>query len=606
MSHKSTLIFCLTWLLQINIYCQNKVLSFKAQRLVYYVDESGSPAYHLPFIENYLKDLSYVGRDLKKVYSEVINLNLLFENRRIEGRIVDEFIFADRNRTILENSKARDKRDKQITYSLLNYDKFLVVKVNSFNALLEYQFLMYDVIKDSRKNDTPILSNYRSTSIFIDPGSGNQKSDLAFAIKQLCPEVNEPPKAHIKVNDVIAEDSVFLAFNDTVKLSASVIDSDSPTERLTYLWSISNDKLNDQILYGRENQNLVIDSPSVFTASLLVEDGINQSKKYNVTISLIAPPEIADYSGGNFYSLPREEEIWDNSIQNIEDGYKPCEDIKFDYLFRKNIFGKSQLIFGEDSLLIYYSKGNLRLGYKNVNDSILYTTITSNEILKDTFLLDSISNLPLEFKKAGKYVHVKFYPRKLSASHYQFIFYSSFKSVKSKELKVNVDFIKVRQISVLNEYSFSWLGPNKGSLGLMFLGVGWQPLSFARLTLSGAYPFYSASKVKDKTNTDYIGSNKLNARVMLEFFKSKGNEMYSYSLQMHHFPVVTSEGILKYENLFGIGLRTSLPLLMFGSRVSPVFSYNYFPNIAKQNYISGFGMGEILFGLRYVFLKRGR
>lgn len=261
-----------------NIYCQDKVVLNKVQRLVYYVDESSTSAFHLPFIENYLKDLAYPGRVLKKVYSEVISLNLLFENRRIEGRIVDEFIFADRNRTILENGKARDKRDKQIAYSLLNYDKFLVIKVNSFNALLEYQFLMYDVIKDSQKNDTPILSNYRSSSIFIDPGSENQKSDLAFAIKQLCPEINEPPKAHIKVNNVIAEDSVFLAFNDTLKLSASVIDSDSPRERLTYLWSISNDKLNDQILYGGENQILEIDSPSVFTASLVVGDGINQSK----------------------------------------------------------------------------------------------------------------------------------------------------------------------------------------------------------------------------------------------------------------------------------------------------------------------------------------
>lgn len=505
--------------------------SKQAQRLLYYIDDSKYTGFLIPYIETYLKNLFYQYKMTDPVFSEVISLNRLYENRKIEGRIIDAFIYADRKSTTLQNSRERDQRDAAIANNLLNYDRFLIIKINPFKELLEYQFLMFDVIKNKtpRVKDMPVLKSYRSSSIFISPTAVTARDDLAFAIKQVCPEVNEPPVAQISINSKIPAsptDTVFVKVKDTLKISAIAIDADSPNELFTYNWTTSDDMLYGQVSHGKAMQKLVIDTPSVFNINLVINDGISQSQKTTINVRVIDPPTIEIGNSGNtFFMSDLPNDIFGRNLDDIRDDIKKEYYYTSEYLFIKNIWGHSIILHGEDSLSIYLSKGNLRLKKSNAADSIIETVVRTNKIT------DTSDDVQKRYKN-GYCSLVRFYPEKnLHASSYTYTFYADDHHVESSNLNLKVSFIKIRQINFFNEYIYTWLGSRKGSMGNTLLGVGWRPFGFLQINYAASRLFSPSRKVREREG-DQIIAGKLNTRLMLEFLNPNKMNMFCFSVQM--------------------------------------------------------------------------
>jgi len=574
----------------------------QAQRLLYYIEDSKYTSFYVPYIETYLKNLSYKYTTTDPVFSEVISLNRLYENRKIEGTIIDAFIYADRKVTTLQNSRERDRRDAAIANSLLNYDRFLIIKINPFKELLEYQFLMFDVIKNKtpRVKDIPLLKSYGCSSIFISPTAVTAKDELAFAIKQVCPEVNESPVAQISINSKIPAspyDTVFVKVKDTLKISAIAIDADSPNELFTYKWTMSNDMLYGQISYGKAMQKLVIDTPSMFNMDLVINDGISKSQKTTITVRVIDPPTIEIGNSGNTFflnNLPND--IFSHNLDDIRDDIKREYYYTSEYLFIKDILGHSMILNGEDSLSIYFSNGNIRLKKSNASDSIIETVIRTNKIT------DTSDDEQKRYKN-GYCALVRFYPKnKLRASSYIHTFYADDHHIESSNLNLKVSFIKTRQITFFNEYIYAWLGSKKGSLGNALLGIGWRPFGFLQINYAASRLFSPSRKVREREG-DRIIAGKLNTRLILELLNPNKFNTVCFSVLMQQLNIDADKG-KRSDCIWGIGCRSTSILTSVRSTIDLISGFHYFPNLTKRSYISDAGIFEFYMGLRLYFFQR--
>jgi hypothetical protein len=560
-------------------------------RLLYYVDDSRYEAFLIPFIETYLKDLSLKYKDPQPVFSEVISLNRLFENRKIEGKIIDAFIYADRKTTSLQNSRERDRRDATIANSLLNYDRFLIIKISAFRELLEYQFLMFDVIKNKTPGvkDMPVLESYRSSSTFLNPIAPTAKEELAFTIKQVCPEVNESPEARISINSKIPSslfDTVFIKVKDTLKISGLVIDPDSPNERFTYTWRVSDEMLYGQLSHGKATQKIVLDTPTVFNIALTVGDGITLSPKTTVTVKVIDQPTIEMGSSSNvafLNDLP--DDIFSTDLSKIRDDIQHDDYYTSEYLFIKNIWGRSFILNGEDSLTLYYSKGNIRVKNSNAPDSIIETTFKTDKLQR------------------GNCALFRFYPRRElhTSNNYYYTFYADDHAVKSRNLNLKVSFIKIRQVTLFNEYAYSWLGSRKGSMGNVMLGIGWRPFGFLRINIAASRLFAASRHVTAK-ESDRINIEKINQRLILEFLNPNKLHMNCFSVLMQQYHIDTEKGT-RTDHIWGIGLRSAGMLTTLGSRLDIMSGLHYFPNLNKRTYLSDAGIFEFTLGFRLFFYQ---
>jgi hypothetical protein len=576
--------------------------------LLYYFDDSKNAPFLLPFIDTYLKEMAYSNQKMDKVYSQVISLNGLNENRNIEGKIIDAFIYNDRNNTNLENSKPRDESSAAIAKSLLNYDKFLIIKSHPFNSLLEYQFLMYEVIKPSTElqKDIPILKNHRSSSVFIDPKSNNYKDELSFALKQVCSEVNESPKAEIKVNGERRKvnDTLFVAIDDTLKMEALTIDPDSPPERLSFTWQLNREELYPQLKFGKQVQKITTHEPLVVNVSLSVSDGISISDKKETVVSFIKRPLIELLNSGNAVFWDYFGGEMDNNTNDIRDDKSGDMSYDGEYLYRQSVFGRKRLLFGEDSLTIYFSKGNIRLANTSANDSTLKSTFRILNITKDTAFAGDTGADTVRLKK-GNYAIFHLYPeRELKTDRYYYCFYALHKGVKSDLLKVCLNFGKIRQLSISNEYFFCWLGPQKGNIGNALLGLNWQLFSYLNLSVHASLPFLPTNRVHTSTR-DYLQTkNVINSRFTIQFINP--NKLATSGLDFHlqQFTIKSADGTSKSEYLWGLAWRQSFPLFSLGTGLEIVGSYGYFPNFNKKVFLSNGGMFETSLGFRYHFIKR--
>lgn len=588
---------------------QNDTVKRPPLRLIYYVDETTSTPFLVPFIETYLKDLTYSNKELQPVYSDVISLNILFENRKIEGKIIDAFIHADRNQTSLGNSKPRDMRDAEVANSLLNYDKFLVIKIRSFNSLLEYQFLMYDVLKNNEEGvkDSPVLKSYRSSSVFVDPQSPNHKDELIFALKQVCAEVNERPKAEIRVNGYIPKssaDTVYLSVTDTAFIEGIAIDPDSPKERLGYTWSVSRESLYGQIAYGKQKQSIKIDTSAIITIGVVISDGIGQSDKTEVTVEFIYPPQITVEEMGNTILDWNEWDLTEKDMIGIRDDVKKNEYWDIDFLYRKNVFGKKRFLHDEDSLVIFYSRGDLRLSKSNARDSLLRSTVKVRNQVKDTmYYTGTDTAFSKEYLKKGQYATIRFYPgRVLGPDKFQYTFYVTDRGIKSENLNMQVQFIKIRSLSLWNEYVFSTLGYKKGMMGNALLGVNWQPFGTIQFGVAASYLFAPSKRIH-KNEGDQIETSGITARYILEFMRPKKLEAHTWAILVQQFNILSEEGKIRRDRVWGIGYRGNVPLLSLGYKGVPYMTYHYFPNFNKRSYISGFGIFEMSIGMKLYSFK---
>lgn len=584
----------------------------KPLRLIYYVDETpGNTSFLIPFIETYLRDLRYSDQNLGRVYSEVMSLNQLNENRKLEGKVIDEFVHADRKQTTLTNSPARDSNDAMIARNLLRYDAFLVIKIHPLNSLLEYQFFMYNVLKstDPKIKDTPILQDYRSSSVFIDPQSSHHRDDLVFALKQVCAEVNQTPKAQIRVNKRIPKsiaDTFYVALYDTLYLEAVAIDPDSPKERFVYTWTVSDKAFYGQISYGKETQAIVIDTPAVLSIGLSISDGITQSQRTDITIKAIHRPTVQVFDGGNaYFILDPEADILSNDPNDIRDD-RPGEQYEYyDFLFRRYLFGNKEFLYGEDSLVIYNSSGALHIGRTNIPDSLVESTIHTREIARDT----SVYNIPEDTSSSeilfskGKYSTITYFPgNHLHVSKYVYTFYAEENGVRSNNLNVAVRFGKIRAISLWAEPAIVTLGFKKGFMGMAYLGANWFPFRWLQFSCAATYSFGPSKYVRNREG-EKLETGRVNSLFIFNFVKHKGHSLNSFSLELQRFDVATPSGIRK-DNLWGIGWRQSVSFLFLGIPFGINGGYHYYPNLGRKSYISGVGMFSMSFGIRYEFVKR--
>jgi hypothetical protein len=596
------------WLLLFTVFVGNAQpdsLKKTPKKLLYYVDDPGaSPA--IPFIENYLKDFTYSDKEQQPVYGRVMSLNALDENKTVSGKIMDAFGYWDRGQTGVNDSKAREIHDAEIANYLLNYDKFLIIKSHPFNTVIEYQFTMYEVDKSAEPGikDIPVLKNYRSTSAFISLPSATYKEELIFALKQVCIEINEPPKAEIKIEGKTSRwvtDTIFLPVQDTIRLEAIAIDPDSPKERFSYTWSVSNEKLYSQITYGKNEQSFMVDTPSTVKVGLAIGDGINLSARKDVVLSFIRRPELAVKEDGNVFFIGELGDISASYMVDIRDDIKSDEYYTSDYLYRKYLFGRRRLMWGEDSLVVFYTKGKLRVANATASDSVLSSTYTLRYVEKD-----SIDPSGGDQVRKGSYATFHLRPqRKLASASYLYTFYAEEKGVKSNNLRLRLNFVRVRQLSIMNEYVYSWMGAKKGGAGNILLGINWQPFSFMQFSVAGSFLYGPSKNLRNQADAR-IQTGVIRPRLVVELFKPNSTAVNRLAIYVQQFEIERQDKTKKSEYLYGFGLKEVFPFMGIGSRTDIFTCYNYFPNFEKKTYISGVGMFEISLGLNYHFLDKRR
>jgi hypothetical protein len=577
--------------------------------LLYYFDDSKGDPFLLPFIESYLKELRYSNRQLDKVYSKVISLNAINENWKIEGKIIEAFTSNNQKAIWLENSKERIKTASEIANNLLNYDKFLIIKTHPlFNALLEYQFSMYDVIKQSSKNtiDLPVLKTYRSSSVFIDPKSSNYKDELIFTLKQVCSEVNEIPKAEILINKKERKlvDTIFIAIGDTVDLEALTIDPDSPPERLSYSWYLDREDFYPQLEYGKARQKITSPKIANLKISLVVNDGISASEKTEAQVSFIKRPIIELQKSGNTVFFDDFGELFKEDANNIRDDGKAKIYYDGEYLFRKTIFGRKRMIFGEDSLSIYFSEGRLRIANSTASDSVIRATFDALSFNRDTAIINE-ENTDTTILKKGHHVIFHLHPGgRLRVDRYYYNFYAINRGVKSGMLNVCLNFGKIRQISISNEYFFCWMGAKKGSFGNALLGINWQALSYMNISIHASIPFLPSARIHNEIREYLATKNTINSRLSLEFFNPNKLALSGFAIHIQQFAIKNQEDKVKNDYLWGVAWRQSVPFFWIGSGFEFISSFGYFPNFSKKEFVSNGGMFEMSMGGRYHFIKR--
>jgi len=282
-----------------------KADTIPAPRLLYYVDSEKSEQLLVPYIETTLRDM----RDStsSKLLRSVTSLNILMESKSM-GRMLTNF-YKFLNEDAQLNVKQLGEQDKEFVKALTQSELFLKISIKEFNGLLEYDFILYDVVQQEvgKTYLAPTLVYKIGSSTFIDPRSINYKSDLIFAIKQLFPESNQKPELDLFTDKIEINGMIYVYPGDTIDFGLRVADADSPQERFIYTWNLGQRDSTPSrsiIFCSRTDQStlkIVVNDTGNYFIDVRVFDGVDTSKvsTYQVRcIRNVAIKEFYTISGG--------------------------------------------------------------------------------------------------------------------------------------------------------------------------------------------------------------------------------------------------------------------------------------------------------------------
>jgi hypothetical protein len=282
---------------------QNRMADIKATQTLEYYTDANSP-YLVPYIENVLKELRLTHvASTPLLFNEVNSLSLLISGQKIAENFYNIKNIYSNQAGNLNQDKIEKKLNELILTQLNKKDYFLVITINQLNSLVEYQFTLLKINKNSEENKSILdFSNYRSSSCFIDPTASDYQEKLYYGIKQIFPEANEKPKVFFLTNNQFTDSStITIAANDSLKIEGIYEDNDSPKEKITYEWNISGKQL-PNFNPGSRSQQIVFSDIGNYVMSLKVSDGIDYTVKL-VNINVIDPlriNKISDHNGNVF------------------------------------------------------------------------------------------------------------------------------------------------------------------------------------------------------------------------------------------------------------------------------------------------------------------
>ena len=238
-------------------------------------------------------------------FEHVTNLNEIYNTAMSDTTIR---MLIDYTRfTNFKLSREQQKKLADMVTILSQYELFLSVNVNKVNALLEYQFYLYnaDIFGNNEKlredsasfwTTKDLLKPRYLNSFLIDVSSPDYSERIDREIAKMFPEAEKFPVAIISSGSQEAQET-YLGLKDTLRLGGSVLshDAEVPARKLHYSWYrqiLSPDPPGQKILVG---ENPFLEFPANELSDnrffLKVFDGVHSAID-SVDIHIKAKPEI--------------------------------------------------------------------------------------------------------------------------------------------------------------------------------------------------------------------------------------------------------------------------------------------------------------------------
>jgi hypothetical protein len=247
--------------------------------LIYIVDDSAN--YMIPYIEQKIRNLEDAQH--KRLYDTVASLNTLNQKATIRVDVVHGLLKI--RELDIENAHGDTSKQKLFVYNsfLASYRSVLLIKINVFNDLLEFQFTLFTKDAGPEVN----LQYSGSMSVFVDPRKPNYQNDIVTALNQVFLKANPSPSVSIKVNQDIANGIYNYTEHDTVTLEPIIEDKSWEVDR-TYKWQQDTSDLKSARLdINKKDQVLTNLRPGQYHLSLEFNNGITQSKRVSIVIKVL-------------------------------------------------------------------------------------------------------------------------------------------------------------------------------------------------------------------------------------------------------------------------------------------------------------------------------
>ena len=238
----------------------------------------------IPYIEQKLKNLRYANLD-KRLYDSVVSLNIMIKRPNIQASIITSLI----NTRILSSPVVEGdiQKDSGFTYLkfMQSYDETLIIKINTFNSLLEFQFTLFE-----RAQNRFSIRYATSSSVFVNPDKPHYQLDIINTLNQVFDKANSQPRFTVVSNK--AKTGNYLTPEDTLLLEP-IIDDRSPEDDRIYFWSQDyKDKVQAHVEPSKKDQRLENLSPGSYTLFFYVSNSINYSRTDTIHFTVYSKPTL--------------------------------------------------------------------------------------------------------------------------------------------------------------------------------------------------------------------------------------------------------------------------------------------------------------------------
>jgi hypothetical protein len=241
-------------------------------------------SYLIPYIERKLKNLRRPDSDVL-LYDSVASLNILAWTTSIEAKVIDILSETYPENFSPEFQGLRENSREKYSSFLQNFQSVLAIKDTSLEDLVEFQFILYDIV--SKGED---LQYRNSSSIFIDPRSPHYQADINRALDQVFEEANKKPNFTLTGNMTKIGNTYFLTKEDTLLLQP-IIDDESVEEDRIFFWTQdTSDKVQAPIELSKKNQSLKNLRPGTYHLHFRLSNGINYSRIESITVYVYTKP----------------------------------------------------------------------------------------------------------------------------------------------------------------------------------------------------------------------------------------------------------------------------------------------------------------------------
>jgi hypothetical protein len=297
----------------------------KGSPLMYYTFDSSAD--FVPVIDELLRELRFGKRaDIpskwvdSRVFSKVSSMNAF---QMVEGTIYimnEARISSDPMKKWVKPNKSW-AIDSLLAKALKSHNYFLLIVIKPLASLFEVQFRLFPPAQNSDRVEqitSPDYSNYRTTSVIIDPAKPNYRQELLRGLRQLVTEATDDLQPQIlSSSHRIIGDTIFVLTNDTLKLQASANNNDFPEDRIKFWWQLDPGNYNYVLSNEREKDIVFFDS-GTYCLDLKASDATGGSPQHtSYAIKVSAAPEIKSIEWTGHHGKPGHYNSMNNYVDFI-------------------------------------------------------------------------------------------------------------------------------------------------------------------------------------------------------------------------------------------------------------------------------------------------